>query len=153
MSETPVIKLNWLPHGAGLDLPVYATTQAAGMDLHAAVPADEPVVLAAGSRRLIATGMVLALPPGFEGQIRPRSGLAIKHGITCLNTPGTIDSDYRGEIKVILINLGDEPFSVRRGERIAQMVIAPVVQAEIMQVDILDETARGAGGFGSTGTN
>lgn len=153
MSGAPTIRLNWLPHGTGLELPSYATTQAAGMDLRAAVPDDSPVVLEAGSRRLIETGMALALPRGFEAQIRPRSGLAIRHGITCLNTPGTIDCDYRGEIKVILINLGNEPFTVNRGDRIAQMVIAPVVQAQIMQVDVLDETGRGAGGFGSTGKN
>jgi len=153
MNGTPTIRLNWLPHGAGLEPPAYATTQAAGMDLRAAVPADEPIILEAGSRNLIETGLALALPPGFEAQIRPRSGLAIKHGVTCLNTPGTVDADYRGEIKVILINLGDEPFTIRRGERIAQMVIAPVVQADIMQVDVLDETDRGVGGFGSTGKN
>lgn len=153
MSDAPTIRLSWLPHGTGLDLPSYATTQAAGMDLRAAVPGDSPVVLGAGSRHLIETGMALALPPGFEAQVRPRSGLAIRHGVTCLNTPGTIDSDYRGEIKVILINLGNEPFTVNRGDRIAQMVIAPVVQADIMQVDVLDETGRGAGGFGSTGKN
>ncbi len=151
MSATPTIMLAWLPHGAGLEPPAYETTQAAGMDIRAAVPVDEPVVLEAGTRRLIETGITLALPAGFEAQIRPRSGLAIKHGITCLNTPGTIDSDYRGEIKVILINLGKEAFTVNRGERIAQMVIAPVIQAEIMQVDVLDETDRGSGGFGSTG--
>jgi dUTP pyrophosphatase len=153
MNGTPTIRLNWLPHGTGLEPPAYATTQAAGMDLRAAVPADEPIILEAGSRNLIETGLALALPPGFEAQIRPRSGLAIKHGVTCLNTPGTVDADYRGEIKVILINLGDEPFTIRRGERIAQMVIAPVVQADIMQVDVLDETDRGVGGFGSTGKN
>ena len=151
MSAIPTIKLTWLPHGAGLEPPAYATNEAAGMDIRAAVPADEPVILEAGSRSLIETGITMALPHGYEAQIRPRSGLAIKHGITCLNTPGTIDADYRGEIKVILINLGDEPFTINRGERIAQMVIAPVVQADIMQVDILDETDRGAGGFGSTG--
>lgn len=151
MSATPTIMLAWLPHGAGLEPPAYETTQAAGMDIRAAVPVDEPVVLEAGTRRLIETGITLALPAGFEAQIRPRSGLAIKHGITCLNTPGTIDSDYRGEIKVILINLGKEAFTINRGERIAQMVIAPVIQAEIMQVDVLDETDRGSGGFGSTG--
>jgi len=153
MSVIPTIRLSWLPHGGGLELPAYATTQAAGMDIRAAVPVDEPVVLEAGSRSLIETGITLALPSGFEAQIRPRSGLAIKHGITCLNTPGTIDADYRGEIKVILINLGEKPFTINRGERIAQMVIAPVVQAEITQVDVLDETDRGAGGFGSTGKN
>ncbi len=153
MSAAPIIRLRWLPHGTGLQPPAYATTQAAGMDIRAAVPADKPVVLEAGSRSLIETGIVLALPPGFEAQIRPRSGLAIRHGITCLNTPGTIDADYRGEIKVILINLGDEAFTINRGDRIAQMVIAPVVQADMMQVDGLDETDRGAGGFGSTGKN
>ena len=153
MSAAPTLRLNWLPHGAGLQLPAYATTRAAGMDIRAAVPAGKPVVLEAGSRRLIETGITLALPPGFEAQIRPRSGLAIRHGITCLNTPGTIDGDYRGEIKVVLINLGDEAFTINRGERIAQMVIAPVVQADIIQVDVLDETDRGTGGFGSTGKN
>jgi len=153
MSAAPTLRLNWLPHGAGLQLPAYATTRAAGMDIRAAVPAGKPVILEAGSRSLIETGITLALPPGFEAQIRPRSGLAIRHGITCLNTPGTIDADYRGEIKVILINLGDEAFTINRGDRIAQMVIAPVVQADIMQVDVLDETDRGTGGFGSTGKN
>lgn len=153
MSPVPTVRLTWLPHGEGLDLPAYETVQAAGMDIRAAVPAGSPVVLEAGARTLIETGFAVALPPGFEAQIRPRSGLAIKHGITCLNTPGTIDADYRGEIKVILINLGDDPFTINRGDRIAQMVIAPVVQATIMQVDVLDETGRGAGGFGSTGKN
>ena len=153
MSAAPTLRLNWLPHGAGLQLPAYATTRAAGMDIRAAVPAGKPVILEAGSRSLIETGITLTLPPGFEAQIRPRSGLAIRHGITCLNTPGTIDADYRGEIKVILINLGDEAFTINRGDRIAQMVIAPVVQADIMQVDVLDETDRGTGGFGSTGKN
>ena len=153
MSPVPTVRLTWLPHGEGLDLPAYETVQAAGMDIRAAVPAGSPMVLEAGARALIETGFALALPPGFEAQIRPRSGLAIKHGITCLNTPGTIDADYRGEIKVILINLGDDPFTINRGDRIAQMVIAPVVQATIMQVDMLDDTGRGAGGFGSTGTN
>ncbi len=151
MSATPTVRLAWLPHGEGLNPPAYETAQAAGMDIRAAVPADSPVVLEAGARALIETGFAMAMPPGFEAQIRPRSGLAIKHGITCLNTPGTIDADYRGEIKVILINLGEDPFTIKRGERIAQMVIAPVVQAEIMPVDVLDETGRGAGGFGSTG--
>lgn len=151
MSPVPTVRLNWLPHGAGLDLPAYETTLAAGMDLRAAVPAGDPFVLETGSRALIETGFAIALPPGFEAQIRPRSGLAIKHGITCLNTPGTIDADYRGEIKVILINHGEAAFIINRGDRIAQMVIAPVVQAEILQVDVLDETGRGAGGFGSTG--
>ncbi|MGI9514913.1 MAG: dUTP diphosphatase [Anderseniella sp.] len=151
MSPVPTVQLAWLPHGEGLALPAYETALAAGMDIRAAVPADSPFVLKAGARALIETGFALALPPGFEAQIRPRSGLAARHGITCLNTPGTIDADYRGEIKVILINHGDEPFTIHRGERIAQMVIAPVVQAEILQVAALDDTARGAGGFGSTG--
>lgn len=153
MNPVPTVRLTWLPHGEGLELPAYETALAAGMDIRAAVPADDPVVLETGARALIETGFAIALPPGFEAQIRPRSGLAIKQGITCLNTPGTIDADYRGEIKVILINLGEGPFTINRGERIAQMVIAPVVQAEIMQVDMLDDTSRGAGGFGSTGKN
>ena len=151
MSPVPTVRLTWLAHGEGLNLPAYETVQAAGMDIRAAVPADNPVVLEARARALIETGFAVALPPGFEAQIRPRSGLAIKHGITCLNTPGTIDADYRGEVKVILINLGEGPFTINRGERIAQMVIAPVVQATIMQVDVLDDTGRGSGGFGSTG--
>ncbi len=153
MSPVPTVRLTWFPHGEGLDLPAYETVQAAGMDIRAAVPADAPIVLEVGARAMIETGFAMALPPGFEAQIRPRSGLAAKHGITCLNTPGTIDADYRGEIKVILINLGQDRFTVSRGERIAQMVIAPVVQAEIMPVDKLDDTGRGAGGFGSTGKN
>jgi dUTP pyrophosphatase len=153
MNPVPTVRLTWLPHGGGLESPAYETALAAGMDVRAAVPADSPVVLETGARALIETGFAVALPPGFEAQIRPRSGLAIKHGITCLNTPGTIDADYRGEIKVILINLGEDPFTINRGERIAQMVIAPVVQATIMQVDVLDATGRGAGGFGSTGEN
>jgi dUTP pyrophosphatase len=153
MSPVPTIRLTWLPHGEGLDLPAYETMQAAGMDIRAAVPADDPVVLDAGARALIETGFAMALPPGFEAQIRPRSGLAIKHGVTCLNTPGTIDADYRGEIKVILINLGHDRFTINRGDRIAQMVVGPVVQATVMQVDVLDDTGRGAGGFGSTGKN
>ena len=153
MSPVPTVRLTWLAHGEGLDLPAYETVQAAGMDIRAAVPADDPIVLEAGARALIETGFAVALPPGFEAQIRPRSGLAIKHGITCLNTPGTIDTDYRGEIKVILINLGRDAFTINRGDRIAQMVVAPVVQATIMQVDVLDDTGRGAGGFGSTGKN
>ena len=153
MSPVPTLRLTWLPHGEGLDLPAYETALAAGMDVRAAVPADDPVVLEAGARALIETGFAVALPPGFEAQIRPRSGLAVKHGITCLNTPGTIDADYRGEVKVILINLGEDPFTIKRGERVAQMVIAPVVQATIMQVNVLDDTGRGSGGFGSTGKN
>ena len=140
-----------LPHGEGLPLPAYETAQAAGMDLRAAVPQDEPFVLRPGSRHPVPTGLAFALPAGFEGQVRPRSGLAARHGVTCLNTPGTVDADYRGEVKVILINLGEEDFVIRRGERIAQLVISPVVQAAWSEVPSLDETPRGAGGFGSTG--
>ena len=136
-----------LPHGEGLELPAYATQGAAGMDVLAA----EDVVLAPGARHAVATGLALAIPPGFEIQVRPRSGLALKHGITVPNTPGTIDSDYRGELKVILINHGSEPFAVRRGDRVAQLVLAPVTQATWLEVDELDETVRGEGGFGSTG--
>jgi dUTP pyrophosphatase len=140
-----------LPHFEGLALPAYETAFSAGMDLRAAVPEDQPVTLRPGERTLTPTGLTIALPAGYEAQVRPRSGLALKHGITCLNTPGTIDADYRGEVKVILINLGQEPFTIRRGERIAQMVIAPVTQARWEQVDTLPESVRGAGGFGSTG--
>jgi dUTP pyrophosphatase len=148
---TPIIPIQRLPHGEGLPLPAYETAQAAGMDLRAAVPEHEPFVLKPGSRHATPTGLAFALPPGFEGQVRPRSGLALKAGVTCLNTPGTIDADYRGEVKVILINLGEEDFTIRRGDRIAQLVIAPVIQAGWSEVESLDETARGAGGFGSTG--
>ncbi|KZE18012.1 MULTISPECIES: dUTP diphosphatase [Sphingomonas] len=136
-----------LPHGAGLPLPAYATAGAAGMDVVAA----EDVELAPGARHAVATGFAMAIPEGYEVQVRPRSGLALKHGITCLNTPGTIDSDYRGEVKVILANLGQEPFRVVRGERIAQLVPAEVIRATLTEVDLLDDTVRGAGGFGSTG--
>jgi dUTP pyrophosphatase len=147
----PTVPITRLPHGEGLPLPAYETAQAAGMDLRAAVPADEPLTLRPGSRFPVPTGLAFALPPGFEGQVRPRSGLAFKHGVTCLNSPGTVDADYRGEVKVILINHGEEDFVIRRGERIAQLVIAPVVQAAWREVASLDETVRGAGGFGSTG--
>ena len=140
-----------LPHFEGLALPAYETADAAGMDLRAAVGEDAPVTLKPGERAMIPTGLTIALPAGHEAQVRPRSGLAAKHGITCLNTPGTIDADYRGEVKVILINLGQEAFVIRRGERIAQMVIAPVTRAELSIVATLDETQRGSGGFGSTG--
>lgn len=140
-----------LPHFAGLDLPAYETAGSAGMDVRAAVPDREPMVLAPGQRAMVPTGLSVAIPEGYEIQVRPRSGLAAKHGLTCLNTPGTIDSDYRGEIKVILINLGAEPFTIQRGERIAQLVLAPVTRLAWSQVDQLSETARGAGGFGSTG--
>ncbi len=145
------LRLRRLPHAEGLPLPAYETALAAGMDLRAAVAGDAPVTLAPGDRALIPTGLSIALEPGFEAQVRPRSGLALKQGVTCLNSPGTIDADYRGEVGVILINHGREPFVVRRGERIAQMVIAACVQAAVVEVDSLDETARGAGGFGSTG--
>jgi dUTP pyrophosphatase len=141
------IALQRLPHGEGLPMPAYATEGAAGMDVVSAEDLD----LAPGARHAVATGFAMAIPFGFEVQVRPRSGLALKHGITCLNTPGTIDSDYRGEVKVILANLGDAPFPIRRGERIAQLVPAPVQHARFALVDSLDETERGAGGFGSTG--
>ncbi|WP_425479284.1 dUTP diphosphatase [Hoeflea halophila] len=141
-----------LPHGEGLDLPTYETEGSAGLDLRAAVGEGESLEVAPGGRFAVPTGLVMQIPQGFEGQVRPRSGLALKHGITCLNTPGTIDSDYRGEVKVILANLGTEPFVVNRGMRIAQLVIAPVVQARISLRDAVDETIRGDGGFGSTGT-
>ena len=145
------LRIQRLPHSEGLALPAYETTGSAGMDLRAAVPAEAPLTLAPGARALVPTGLKIALEPGWEAQVRPRSGLALKHGITCLNSPGTIDSDYRGEVGVILINHGAEPFVIQRGERIAQMVIAAHAQAIIAEVDSLDETARGAGGFGSTG--
>jgi dUTP diphosphatase len=152
MSATTVkVDIRQLPHGAGLALPAYQSAHAAGLDLLAAVPEAEPVVLMPGARALVPTGLTIALPPGYEAQVRPRSGLAAKHGVTLLNTPGTIDADYRGEIGVILINHGDAPFSIRRGERIAQMVIASVVRAELVPVDTLAATERGSGGFGSTG--
>ena len=150
MSKVP-IQVAPLPHFDGLQLPTYETALSAGMDLRAAVPDDEPMVVAPGQRVLAPTGLTIALPAGYEAQIRPRSGLALKHGVTCLNTPGTVDADYRGEVKVILINLGQEAFTIKRGERIAQMVIAPVTQGEWDVVETLSETARGAGGFGSTG--
>ena len=145
------VRMERLPHGEALALPSYETLGAAGMDLRAAVDADMPVILGPGARALVPTGFKMALEPGWEAQVRPRSGLALKHGITCLNTPGTIDSDYRGEVGVILVNLGTEPFVIRRGERIAQMVIAPVAKVSVFEVDTLDETERGTGGFGSTG--
>ena len=141
------IQLKRLPHGEGLPAPSYATDGAAGLDVVAA----EDVILAPGARHAVATGFAIAIPPGFEVQVRPRSGLALRHGVTCLNTPGTIDEDYRGEVKVILANLGSEPFEVRRGERIAQLVPAPVQKARFEEVAELDETGRGGGGFGSTG--
>lgn len=145
------VRVERLPHAEGLALPAYETTGSAGMDLRAAVAEFEPVILAPGERRLIPTGLKIALEPGYEAQVRPRSGLALKHGVTCLNAPGTIDSDYRGEVGVILINHGQIAFEINRGERIAQMVIAPYAQAVMAEVEALDETTRGAGGFGSTG--
>lgn len=147
MSQPVAVRLKRLPHGEGLPLPAYATAGAAGMDVVSA----EDVVIAAGARHPVATGLALAIPEGFEIQVRPRSGLAFKHGITVPNTPGTIDSDYRGELKVLLINHGVEPFAIQRGDRVAQLVLAPVVQAAWEEIEELDETARGAGGFGSTG--
>ena len=140
-----------LPHFEGLDLPAYETIGSAGMDVRAAVSQDDPILLQAGERAMIPTGLSVAIPQGYEIQVRPRSGLAAKHGLTCLNTPGTIDSDYRGEIKVILINLGQDAFTIQRGERIAQLVLAPVTQLAWIEVAALDKTDRGAGGFGSTG--
>jgi dUTP pyrophosphatase len=145
------VEVRQLPHGEGLALPAYQSALAAGLDLLAAVPDNEPVVLAPGQHALIPTGLAIALPEGYEAQVRPRSGLAVRHGVTVLNAPGTVDADYRGEIGVPLINHGSAPFTVRRGERIAQMVIAPVVQAELIPVATLSTTARGSGGFGSTG--
>jgi dUTP pyrophosphatase len=147
----PTIAVTRLAHNLDLPLPAYETDGAAGMDLRAAVPEGEPVTLSPGARDMIPTGLSMAIPQGYEVQIRPRSGLAAKAGVTCLNTPGTIDSDYRGEVKVILINLGEEDFIIRRGDRVAQMVVSPVTQADWTEVLSLGETARGAGGFGSTG--
>ena len=148
MTKIAVVRL---PHARDLPLPAYATPGAAGLDLRAALPEDAPVALQPGERRLIPTGLSIALPEGYEAQVRPRSGLAVKHGVTCLNTPGTIDSDYRGEVHALLINHGPEPFEVRRGERIAQLVIARYERADWREVESLSATERGAGGFGSTG--
>ncbi len=153
MAELPThglkVSIQRLPHGAGLPLPAYATAQSAGLDLMAAIDGD--VTLAPGARQLIPTGLSIALPAGHEAQVRPRSGLALKHGITVLNSPGTIDADYRGEVKVLLINHGPENFMLKRGDRIAQMVVAPVTRIAWVAVEVLDETERGAGGYGSTG--
>jgi dUTP pyrophosphatase len=151
MTQKLKIKVTPLPHFEGLALPAYETALSAGMDVRAAVPEGEPMSIAPGERAMVPTGLAMALPPGYEAQMRPRSGLAAKNGVTCLNSPGTIDADYRGEMKVILINHGNEPFIIKRGERIGQMVIAPVTQADWDIVGSLDETARGTGGFGSTG--
>ena len=146
-SQNVDIRVKRLNHGAGLALPAYATSGAAGMDICAA----ESLNLRAGKRHAVATGFAFAIPDGYEVQVRPRSGLALKHGITCLNTPGTIDSDYRGEVKVILANLGEDDFMINKGDRIAQIVVAPVTHGHLVEVDDLDETVRGSGGFGSTG--
>ena len=150
MSEVEV-RIVQLPHGADLPLPAYQTAHAAGLDLLAAVPADTPLTLAPGARALVPTGIAIALPPDCEAQVRPRSGLAVKHGLTVLNTPGTIDADYRGEIQVILINLGQAPVAIERGMRIAQMVVSRVARARLTVAVSLDITQRGSGGFGSTG--
>ncbi|MEA2905173.1 MAG: dUTP pyrophosphatase [Alphaproteobacteria bacterium] len=150
--ETVKIRLMRLPHGADLPLPAYQSALAAGLDLLAAVPADAPVTIAAGARAMIPTGIAIALPAGLEGQVRPRSGLAARHGVTVLNSPGTVDADYRGEIQVILVNLGQDAFTVQRGMRIAQLVIAVTLQADICESANLDETTRGVAGLGSTGT-
>jgi len=150
-ARTVPVRVKRLPHGEGLPLPSYQSTHAAGLDVVAGVPEAEPVELLPGARALVPTGFALELPPGYEAQVRPRSGLALKHGVTLLNSPGTIDSDYRGELMVLLINHGPEPFLVRRGMRIAQLVIAPVASVEIVAVEALGGTVRGQGGFGSTG--
>jgi dUTP pyrophosphatase len=151
LSTSVKIDIRQLPHGKGLALPTYQSAHAAGLDLFAAVPEDNPIVLAPGKHALVPTGLTIALPPGYEAQVRPRSGLAAKHGVTVLNAPGTVDADYRGEIGVLLINHGDAPFPIRRGERIAQIVIASVTQVELVPAASLNATDRGSGGFGSTG--
>jgi dUTP pyrophosphatase len=151
MTAPVTVDIQQLPHGQGLPLPAYQSAYAAGLDLIAAVPDEAPLTLACGQRALVPTALAIALPAGFEAQVRPRSGLAAKHGVTVLNSPGTIDADYRGEISVLLINLGDAPFTIRRGERIAQMIVAPVIQVSLSKVVSLSSTERGSGGFGSTG--
>ena len=151
MTLTIRVELTRLPHAEGLALPAYQTAHAAGLDLLAAVPEDHPLTLLPGRSALVPTGFMIALPEGYEAQVRPRSGLAAKHGVTVLNAPGTVDADYRGEIGVLLINHGAEPVAIKRGERIAQMVIAPVARAELVAVSELSSTARGSGGYGSTG--
>jgi dUTP pyrophosphatase len=148
----PVVRMMRLAHSEGLTLPDYQTAGAAGLDLFAAIPDTKPLTLRPGGRALVPTGIAIALPAGYEGQVRPRSGLATRHGLTILNAPGTIDADYRGEIQVVLANLGNEDVTITRGMRIAQLVIAPVARAQIVQVASLDETVRGSGGFGSTGS-
>ncbi|WP_099865858.1 dUTP diphosphatase [Pararhizobium haloflavum] len=151
-ATAPTVGFVRLPHGEGLALPAYESDGAAGMDLRAAVAGEAPLILEPGTRVLVPSGFVMHIPAGYEGQIRPRSGLAFKHGITCLNTPGTIDWDYRGEVRILLVNLGEAPFTISRGMRIAQLVIAPVLRAVVEERATTDETRRGAGGFGSTGT-
>jgi dUTP pyrophosphatase len=151
VTQTIAIDVQILPHGEGLPLPAYQTAHAAGLDLLAAISADAPLVLASGSHAMVATGLSIALPDGYEAQVRPRSGLAARHGVTVLNSPGTVDADYRGEICALLINHGKEPFTVRRGDRIAQLVIASVVRGELSVATTLSTTSRGSGGFGSTG--
>jgi dUTP pyrophosphatase len=151
LSASIRIDVRRLPHAEGLALPAYQSAHAAGLDLLAAVPEDTPLVLLPGKHAMVPTGLTIALPEGYEAQVRPRSGLAAKHGVTVLNAPGTVDADYRGEINVLLINHGAEPFAIRRGERIAQMVIASVTRAEFVAADQLSSTERGSGGFGSTG--
>jgi dUTP pyrophosphatase len=146
-----VVQITRLPHGHGLPLPAYQSALAAGLDLAAALPADRPLTLAPGARALVPTGIAIALPPGFEAQVRPRSGLAVRHGLTVLNAPGTIDADYRGELQVLLVNLGDEPVTLSRGMRVAQLVVAAVARATLREAAALDETPRGTDGFGSTG--
>jgi dUTP diphosphatase len=150
--NNPVVRMMRLAHSEGLTLPDYQTAGAAGLDLFAAIPDTKPLTLRPGGRALVPTGIAIALPAGYEGQVRPRSGLATRHGLTILNAPGTIDADYRGEIQVVLANLGNEDVTITRGMRIAQLVIAPVARAQIVQVASLDETVRGSGGFGSTGS-
>jgi len=150
--SAPLLGIVRLRHSEGLPLPAYESAGAAGMDLRAAVPEDRPILLLPGKRALVPTGFIVEIPVGFEAQVRPRSGLALKHGITCLNTPGTIDSDYRGEVMVLLVNHGEDDFEISRGMRIAQMIVAPVTQIAIKERSLSSETARGAGGFGSTGT-
>jgi len=151
LSATVKLDIRQLPHGEGLALPAYQSAHAAGLDLLAAVPETSPLILAPGQHALVPTGLTIALPSGYEAQVRPRSGLAARHGVTVLNAPGTVDADYRGEIGVLLINHGEAPFAIRRGERIAQLVIASVVRAELIPATALSATDRGSGGFGSTG--
>ncbi|EKS34896.1 dUTP diphosphatase [Afipia broomeae] len=151
MTSAITVEIQRLPHAEGLALPAYQSAHAAGLDLLAAVPEDTPLTMQPGQRALVPTGLMIAVPPGHEAQVRPRSGLAFKHGVTVLNSPGTVDADYRGEVSVLLINHGDEPFTIRRGERIAQLVIAAVTQANLVVVAALTSTDRGSGGFGSTG--